>query len=304
MAATVAGSLFEDQKVFEVVVWGVPETRHSVTSVRELLIDTPGGEHVRLGDVADVRVAPSVNSITHQGVFRYLDVGADVVGRDPSAVSSDIARALEGVQFPLEYHAEILGDYAAQQTEEQKLLGFAIAALIGIYLLLQAAFGSWRLAGAVFLALPAALAGGLVAALAVDGVISLGALAGLLGVFLLTARNALLLMNSYLQTERDEGGPFRPALVLRGARERVAPIVTTAVATALALLPLVGPAPVLGNEVVRSAVVVILGGLVTATIVSLIVLPPLYLAFAPSLQAEAETDQIPWSTQPATGSAD
>jgi Cu/Ag efflux pump CusA len=298
------GNLFEDQKVFEVVVWGVPETRHSVTSVRELLIDTPGGEHVRLGDVADVRVAPSVNSITHQGVFRYLDVGADVVGRDPSAVSSDIARALEGVQFPLEYHAEILGDYAAQQTEEQKLLGFAIAALIGIYLLLQAAFGSWRLAGAVFLALPAALAGGLVAALAVDGVISLGALAGLLGVFLLTARNALLLMNSYLQTERDEGGPFRPALVLRGARERVAPIVTTAVATALALLPLVGPAPVLGNEVVRSAVVVILGGLVTATIVSLIVLPPLYLAFAPSLQAEAETDQIPWSTQPATGSAD
>jgi Cu/Ag efflux pump CusA len=298
------GNLFEDQKVFEVVVWGAPETRHSVTSVRELLIDTPGGEHVRLGDVADVRVAPSVNSITHQGVFRYIDVGADVVGRDPSAVSGDIAQALEGVQFPLEYHAEILGDYAAQQAEEQKLLGFAIAALIGIYLLLQAAFGSWRLAAAVFLALPAALAGGLVAALAVDGVISLGALAGLLGVFLLTARNALVLMNSYLQTERDEGEPFHPALVLRGARERVAPIVTTAVATGLALLPLVGPAPVLGNEVVRSAVVVILGGLVTATIVSLLVLPPLFLAFAPSSQAEAETDQIPWSTQPATGSAD
>jgi Cu/Ag efflux pump CusA len=298
------GNLFEDQKVFEVVVWGAPETRHSVTSVRELLIDTPGGEHVRLGDVADVRVAPSVNSITHQGVFRYIDVGADVVGRDPSAVSGDIAQALEGVQFPLEYHAEILGDYAAQQAEEQKLLGFAIAALIGIYLLLQAAFGSWRLAAAVFLALPAALAGGLVAALAVDGVISLGALAGLLGVFLLTARNALVLMNSYLQTERDEGEPFHPALVLRGARERVAPVVTTAVATGLALLPLVGPAPVLGNEVVRSAVVVILGGLVTATIVSLLVLPPLFLAFAPSSQAEAETDQIPWSTQPATGSAD
>jgi Cu/Ag efflux pump CusA len=261
---------------------------------------------VRLGDVADVRVAPSVNTITHQGVFRYIDVGADVVGRDPSAVSGDIARALDGVQFPLEYHAEILGDYAAQQAEVQKLLGFAIAALIGIYLLLQAAFGSWRLAGVVFLALPAALAGGLIAALAVDRVISLGALAGLLGVFLLTARNALLLMNSYQQAERDEGGPFRPALVLRGARERVAPIVTTALATALALLPLVGPAPVLGNEVVRSAVIVVLGGLVTATIVSLFVLPPMYLAFAPSPQAEDETDQIPWSTQPkpATGSAD
>ena len=81
--------------------------------------------------------------------FRHIDVGAGVVGRDPSAVSSDIAQALEGVQFPLEYHAEVLGDYAARQVEEQKLLGFAIAALIGIYLLLQAAFGSWRLAGVV-----------------------------------------------------------------------------------------------------------------------------------------------------------
>ncbi len=298
------GNLFEEQKVFSVVVWGAPETRHSVTSVRELLIDTPSGDHVRLGDVADVRVAPSVNAITHDGVFRYIDVGAGVVGRDPSAVTGDIAQALEGVQFPLEYHAEVLGDYAAQQAAQQKLLGFAIAALIGIYLLLQAAFGSWRLAGVVFLALPAALAGGLIAALAVDRAISLGTLAGLLGVFLLTARNALLLMNSYQQAERDEGEPFRPALVLSGARERVAPIVTTAVATALALLPLVGPAPVLGNEVVRSAVVVILGGLVTAAIVSLFVLPPLYLSFAPSPQAEAETGQMPWSTQPATSPAD
>jgi Cu/Ag efflux pump CusA len=296
------GNLFEDQKVFEVVVWGAPETRHSVTSVRELLIDTPGGGHVRLGDVADVRVAPSVNTITHQGVFRYLDVGADVVGRDPNAVSGDIARALESVEFPLEYHAEVLGDYAAQQAEQQKLLGFSVAALVGIFLLLQAAFGSWRLAGVVFLTLPAALAGGLVAALAVDGVISLGALAGLLGVFLLTARNAIELVNGYQQTERARGEPFRPALVLSGARERVVPVVTTALATGLALLPLVGPAPVLGNEIVRSAVVVILGGLVTATLVSLVVLPPLYLSFAPSPQTE--TDEMPWSTQPAMGSAD
>jgi Cu/Ag efflux pump CusA len=298
------GNLFEDQKVFAVVVWGAPETRHSVTSVRELLIDTPGGDHVRLGDVADVRVAPSVSTINHDGVFRYIDVGAGVVGRDPSAVSDDIARALEGVEFPLEYHAEVLGDYAARQADQQKLLGFSVAALIGIYLLLQSAFGSWRLAGVVFLALPAALAGGLIAALAVDGMISLGSLAGLLAVFLLTARNAIVLVNDCQQTERDVGEPIHSALELRGARAQVTPVVTTALATGLALLPLVGPAPVLGNEIVRSAVVVILGGLVTATLVSLFVLPPLYLSFAPSPQAESETDEMPWSTQPAMGSAD
>jgi Cu/Ag efflux pump CusA len=298
------GNLFEDQKVFQVVVWGAPETRHSLTSVRELLIDTPGGDHVRLGDVADVRVAPSVNTITHDGVFRYMDVGAGVVGRDPNGVSADIARALDGVQFPLEYHAEVLGDYAARQADQQKLLGFSVAALIGVFLLLQSAFGSWRLAGAVFLALPAALAGGLIAALAVDGTISLGALAGLLGVFLLTARNAIVLVNAYQQTEREVSEPSRSALVLCGAREQVAPVVTTALAAGLALLPLVGPVPVLGNEIVRSAVVVSLGGLVTATLVSLIVVPPLYLSFAPSPQVESEADQLSWSTQPAMGSAD
>jgi len=298
------GNLFEDQKVFSVVVWGAPETRHSVTSVRELLIDTPGGDQVRLGDVADVRVAPSVSTINHDGVFRYIDVGAGMVGRDANAVNGDIARALEGVEFPLEYHAEVLGDYAARQADQQKVLGFSVAALVGIFLLLQAAFGSWRLAGAVFLALPAALAGGLIAALAVDRAISLGALAGLLGVFLLTARNAVVLMNSYQQAERDEGESFRPTLVLSGARERVAPVVIAALATGLALLPLIGPAPILGSETVRSAVVVILGGLVTATLVSLVVLPLLYLSFATSPQAEAEMDQLSWSTQPATSSAD
>jgi Cu/Ag efflux pump CusA len=296
------GNLFEDQKVFSVVVWGAPETRHSVNSIRELLIDTPGGDHVRLGDVADVRVAPSINTINHDGVFRYIDVGAGVVGRDANAVNGDIARALEGVEFPLEYHAEVLGDYAARQADQQKLLGFSVAALIGIFLLLQAAFGSWRLATAVVLALPSALAGGLIAALAVDRDISLGALAGLLGAFLLTARNALVLMNGYQQAERGEAESFRPALVLSGAREQVVPVVMTALATGLALLPLVGPTPVLGNEIVRSAVVVTLGGLISATVVSLFVLPLVYLAFAPSPQTE--TEQMPWSTQPAMGSAD
>jgi Cu/Ag efflux pump CusA len=298
------GNLFEDQKVFQVMVWGAPETRHSVTGVHELLIDTPGGDHVRLGDVADVQVAPSVNTITHDGVFRYMDVGAGVVGRDANAVNGDVARALEGVEFPMEYHAEVLSDYAARQADQQKLLGFSIAALVGIFLLLQAAFGSWGLAGVVFLALPAALSGGLVAALAVDRAISLGALAGLLGVFLLAARNALVLMNGYQRVERDEAESFRQDLVLSGAREQVAPVVTTALATGLALLPLLGPVPVLGNEVVRSAAAVILVGLVSVTLVSLFVLPPLYLSFAPSPRAEAELGRLSWGAQPATSSAD
>jgi Cu/Ag efflux pump CusA len=296
------GNLFEDQKVFSVVVWGVPETRHSVTSVHELLIDTPDGGHVRLGDVADVRVAPSVNTITHDGVFRYIDVRAGVVGRDQNAVTIDIEQALRGVELPLEYHAEILGDYAMRQADQQRVLAFAVATLVGIFLLLQAAFGSWRLAGVVFLTLPAALAGGLIAATASSREISFGALAGLLGVFLLTAREAIVLVNGYQQADLRQDEPMSHDLVLRGAGTRVLPVLTTALAVGLALLPLLGPASVLGTEIVRSAVIVMLGGMVTATLISLVVLPPLYMLFAPAQRSEQ--DLMLWSPQPATGSAD
>src|SRR5262249_39188515 len=109
------GNLFEGQKVFDVVVWGTPGTRHSLSSVSDLLIDTPRGEQVRLGDVADVRIVPSVSIIRHDAVRRYLDVVADVRGRDLGAVTADINSRLKQVQLPLEYHAEVIGDFAGQQ---------------------------------------------------------------------------------------------------------------------------------------------------------------------------------------------
>ena len=106
------GCLFEEQKVFDVVVWGTPETRASLTNIRDLLIDTPTGEHVGLGDVADVRVTSVPQVIRHEDVSRCVDVGADVSGRDVGAVASDIKDTVRAAKFPLEYHAEVLGDYA------------------------------------------------------------------------------------------------------------------------------------------------------------------------------------------------
>src|SRR6185436_5336578 len=106
---------FEEQKVFDVVVWGTPDTRRSLSNVRDLLIDTPTGEQVRLGDVAEVRIVPSLSIIRHDAVKRYLDVTADVRGRNLGAVAADINSSLKQIQLPLEYHAELLDDYAGQQ---------------------------------------------------------------------------------------------------------------------------------------------------------------------------------------------
>ncbi len=270
------GNLFEEQKVFEVVVWGTPETRHSLSSVRDLLIDTPGGRQVRLGDVAQVRIMPGVSIIRHDAVRRYLDVVADVQGRDLGAVAADIDSGLKQIQFPLEYHAEVLGDYAGQRATQTRLLILAIAAAIGVFFLLQAAYGSWRLALLSFLTLPSALAGGLLAALVV-GIVSLGTLAGLLAVFGIAARNQILLIKHYRHLARYEDEPFGVGLALRGARERLGPILLTTFAIGLALLPtlLLGDIP--GLEIVRPVAITILGGLVTATLLNLFILPALYL---------------------------
>ena len=145
------GSVFEEQKVFDVVVQGVPETRRSVASVRNLLIDTPDGDHVRLREVADVRVSQTPIAIQREAVSRYLDIEADVSGRSLDTVASDVEDRLADVSFPLEYHAEVLQSTTGEEINGGRMLAFAGAAAIAIFLLLQAAFRSWRLAVLAFL---------------------------------------------------------------------------------------------------------------------------------------------------------
>jgi Cu/Ag efflux pump CusA len=162
-AGLVVGSLFEHQKVFEVVVWGAPEARRNLTSIHEFMLETPKGGHVRLADVAEVRIAPTPTVIRHEASSPRVDVVANVRGRDLGSVAREVAGRLKEVEFPLEYHPELLGEYAERQSAQQRILGFAIAAAIGLFLLLQASFRSWRLASLVFVTLPMALVGGVLA---------------------------------------------------------------------------------------------------------------------------------------------
>jgi len=295
------GSLFEEQKVFDVVVWSTPETRHSLTSIRELLIETPGGGHVRLGDVADVRVAPAPNVIKHEAVSRYLDVSANVRGRDARAVTRDVETALQNFAFPLEYHAEVLGDYAKQQAAQQRLLVAGVLAVIGIFLILQAAVQSWRLASATFLALPAALVGGVLAAFLSGGALSLGALFGFLTLLGIAARNGLVLISHYQRLEQYEGETFGPDLIRRGSRERVAPIIMTALATGLALAPFVLFGNIPGHEIAHPMAIAILGGLVTSTLLNLFVIPTLYWSFGSS--PEPAMSSLSLNVQPGLSSS-
>ena len=279
VAGEEVGDIFRAGKAYDVMVWSTPQTRANVQSISDLPIDTPTGQVVRLGDVANVNIQPVPNVITRENSSRYIDVAANVSGRDLGSVVADVQRSMAGVSFDRGYHAELLGEWKARQDAQNRLFVTAIFAGIAIFLLLQTAFGGWRLATLVFLTLPMALVGGVIAALASGGIISLGSLLGFFTVFGIASRNGILLVNHCQHLERVEGETFGKDLVLRGARERLAPIVMTSLATGLAVVPLVAFGERAGGEVEYPMAFVILGGLATSTLLNLFVVPSLYLRF-------------------------
>jgi Cu/Ag efflux pump CusA len=282
VAGEEVGDIFRGGKAYDVVVWSTPQTRTSVPDIRSLRIDTPSGGTVRLADVADVSLQPSPNAIDREGDSRRLDVSATFEG-DLGSVVEELENRLEGVNFEQGYHAEVLGEWTERQSAQRTLLATAVIAGAAILLLLQASFSSWRLALLSFLTLPMALVGGVMAAFLGGGVVSLGSLIGFFTVFGIAARNGILLINHFQHLEREEGMSFGRDLVVRGARERLSPILMTSLATGLALVPLVmfGERP--GQEIEHPLAIVILGGLVTSTLLNLFVMPSLYLRFGKPL---------------------
>src|ERR671913_1708368 len=285
VASEEVGDIFKGGKAYDVHVWSTPETRHNVASLRELPIDTPGGEQIPLEQVADVRIAPTPNAIERTQQSRRIDVGANVEGRDLGSAVSAVEESIAGVDLPPEYHMEVLGESSELAAAQKNLLIYGIAAALAILFLLQASFGSLRLALLLFLTLPMALVGGVLAVWMGGGILTLGSLIGFLTVFGIAARNGILMISHFQHLEGEEGEPFGPGLVLRGAKERLAPILMTASATGLALVPLAVAGSVAGNEIEYPMAIVILGGLVTSTLLNLFVLPSLYLRFGRSVRA-------------------
>jgi len=266
-------------KVYDVFVWTMPSARNNVNDMREFLIDTPYGGRVRLAEVADITVEPTPNKIARQNNSRRIDVHGNVKGRDLGAVAEEVAARLAKIDFPIGYYPHLLGEYKERQAAQRNLLDSAIVVAIAIFLILHASLRNWRLASLIFLGLPAALVGGVLAAFAGDRVISLGSLVGMITVLGIAARNGILLLQHYRHLEQVEGEPFGLGLVMRGASERLSPILMTTLCTALALLPLVARGSIPGHEIEHPMAVVILGGLVTSTLLTLFVVPALYLRF-------------------------
>jgi CzcA family heavy metal efflux pump len=271
------GEIFEEQKVFDVVVWAVDAVRDSVHALRLLPLSAAGAAQVPLGEVADVVVAPAPNVVQREHSSRRIDVTCNVRGRDLGAVAREIEAKVTALRFPEQYHPEFLGEYAARQESQQRLRLLGLLSIVAILVLLHSDFGDPRLTLLVFTSLPFALIGGVVAALLSGGVLSLGSLVGFVTVLGIAARNGIMLVSHWRHLEAVERVPFSRDMVVQGADERLAPILMTGLCTALALLPIIVGGNKPGHEIVHPLAVVLFGGLLTSTLLNLFVMPSLYL---------------------------
>ena len=289
-----AGEVYRDDKSYDVAVWGTPEVRGDLHALRNMLIPTATGAQVRLREIADVGIMPAANEIKRENGSRRIDVTMNIEGAsDLGSVARAVQTNVSAMKFEPGYYPEFLGEYAALQASQRQLLFLGGLSLIGILLLIWLEFRSLRITALIGLSLPFALLGGVIAVLLSGGTMSLGSLVGFVTVLGISARNGLMLVSHYKHLETQEGEAFGPAMILRGAEERLVPILMTASCAALALLPLIvnGDAP--GHEIEHPMALVILGGLISSTALNLLLMPTLYARFARKPVTSEQTAAVP-----------
>jgi Cu/Ag efflux pump CusA len=277
------GSYYQQQQIFDVAVWSVPAVRANLGDVQNLMLDTPNGGQVPLKDVASVSIAPAPTEIDHDQASRYLDITARLHGVDADTAVSRVQAAVRGVALPLGYHAEVSSGLAQQQGAALRIILVAIGCALGALLLFQAALRSWSRATLLFVTLPLSLAGGALTAYAAGRTLTAGTLIGFLGVLALAVRGGLRVLRRTRELELNG----RSGAAGIAAREASFPVVASAVGVVLMVAPFVVRGDLAGLELVRPLAFVLIGGAVTATVVTLFLLPA-FAGRGPSQDDEGE----------------
>ena len=286
LAGEVASEILEEGRTVQLVVRLPPEDRTDPARIASLLIDAPGGRQIPLGEVAAVRLGRGPSTISRENVQRKIVVQANVADRDLGSVVHDVREMVAAGVTPVPgYSIEFGGQAEAQAASVRMLAGLSLLAVLGIFIVLFAEFGSARVAGLVMANLPLGLIGGVAAVALTGGVVSVASLVGFITLFGIATRNGILLVSHYQALGR--GGAALREIVTRGSLERLAPILMTALTAGLALLPLAAGGGKPGNELQTPMAIVILGGLLSATALNMVVLPALY--FVTERRREAAT---------------
>jgi len=278
------GRILDGQVSFPLVakyedVRGAGDGEDTLAGIRAMLLDTPAGPRVPLSSVATIQEDRSPNFIMREGVQRRIVVQANVAGRDLRGTVQEIQqRVAQAVKLPQGYRIEYGGQFESAERAYQRLLLLGIGVVVGILLILGIAFGSYKEALIIMLNLPLALVGGVAGVFLTGGVLSLASIVGFITLFGIATRNGIMLI-SHVRHLREHGTTdFRQA-VMDGASERLAPILMTALAAGLALVPIAMGMGKPGSEIQAPMAIVIFCGLLTSTVLNMVVVPAAYYRF-------------------------
>jgi CzcA family heavy metal efflux pump len=300
----VVSQILEGQRTFDLVVWFDDASRNNVDAIRSTRVNTPGGARVALGSVAEVIETTGPNTINRENVVRRLVVQANVAGRDLESVVNDIRSAVGRsitLKLPAGYFVEFGGQFEAQHQAQLRLMILGPLAVLGVFLVLCQGLGSWRASLQVLVNVPLAAIGSVGALLLTNwpgaeafrglawwrwpevwaGSVTLS-VAHWVGFITLTgivARNGIMMISHYQHLMREEGEMFGPEMIIRGSLERLAPVLMTALTAAIGLVPLALGAGQTGKELLHPLAIVVIGGLISSTLLDQLVTPALFLRF-------------------------
>lgn len=275
LAGRRVGDIYEDDKRFELVLRFDESNRGTIDNIRNTLIDAGDGRKVPLNDVAEVISASGPSTINRENVQRKTVVSANVAGRDHRGVVDEIsAKIAQAVDLPEGYRIEYGGQFEAESDASQTLLAASLLSLLLIFLLLFLEFRDTKLSVIILLNLPLALIGGVLSIWLTSGIISIPAVIGFITLFGIATRNGILLISHYKTLEAE--GKNVLERVIQGSRDRLSPILMTALTAGLALIPLAIGGDLPGNEIQSPMAKVILGGLLSSTLLNIFVVPIVY----------------------------
>jgi Cu/Ag efflux pump CusA len=277
----VVSQFLENQKIHDVFVRLDDESRSTPEKISDTLIKfMPNGKPVMLKDVANVYEGTGPNMVNREDMQRRIVVSANTEGRDLGAVVKDVRLALDKkIRLPEGYFIKIGGQFESQQSASRRIFWLGLVSLLGIFLVLFIHFRSVVLSLQVMLNVPLALIGSIIAIFITEGVLSIATLIAFITLCGISSRNGILLISHYLHLMKEEGENFDSKMVIRGSLERLVPVLMTACTAGLALVPLLLSKGEPGKEILYPVAVVIVGGLISSTLLDLVVTPTVFLKY-------------------------
>jgi CzcA family heavy metal efflux pump len=270
----------EGQRRYDVVVRFDDKSRDSLDALYKATVDTPAGTQIPVSAIADIVKQPGPNQVLRENTQRRIVIMANTSGRDLGSVVKDIQdRVKAQVTLPQGYFIEYGGQFEAQQDASRRLILLSFFSLIAIFFLLMKGMGDWRAALQVMINVPLALIGAVVAMLLTSGIISIATLVGFISLVGITSRNGIMMISHYMHLMKEEGEGFTEEMIIRGSLERLVPVLMTAVATILSVVPLVISSGEPGKEILEPMAVAMLGGIITSTLLDQVVTPAVFYKF-------------------------